>query len=358
MAEHEPMNAELLLRTAAACARQEYPHVLEQVLHCDADLLPPRELHPAFFGSYDWHSAVHNHWLLAYGLRAWPAAAAAAGAGQVLDAHLTETNLGKELAFFTLPQHAAVERPYGWAWLIFLAGELETGHGGGARAHWADAVRPLSQHFMDRSLEYLDGLERPIVSGSYNDTAFAVSLMLQGGRRLQQLEFVRRLSMLAVDWFGTYRMPAETEAAYGDFLPVGLTVADLMAAVLGSDEFARWLTDCWPALTYASSEDTARHAPDDPDGIHHYGLYLSRAWSLYAVADSLPAEDSRRAALADWAETQADIGRRATVTGNFLADHWLPTFLTYVEARRRPGPAPRRQSKHRALLTDASPAEQ
>src|SRR5207237_710249 len=69
----KPMRADDLDATSAArfaklaldCVAKEYPNKIGHVLNGDADVLPPRELTPAFFGCYDWHSAVHAHWLLA-----------------------------------------------------------------------------------------------------------------------------------------------------------------------------------------------------------------------------------------------------------------------------------------------------
>src|SRR5687768_9316389 len=43
---------------------KEFPHKLDHVLEGPEDALPPRELHPIFFGSFDWHSCVHGYWLL------------------------------------------------------------------------------------------------------------------------------------------------------------------------------------------------------------------------------------------------------------------------------------------------------
>jgi len=42
----------------------EYPNLIHHTMQSDADVQPPRKLTPAFYGSYDWHSAVHSHWQL------------------------------------------------------------------------------------------------------------------------------------------------------------------------------------------------------------------------------------------------------------------------------------------------------
>ena len=49
---------------ATANVDTEYPNLIHHTMQSDADVMPPRRLTPAFFGSYDWHSAVHSHWQL------------------------------------------------------------------------------------------------------------------------------------------------------------------------------------------------------------------------------------------------------------------------------------------------------
>ncbi|HEY0868367.1 MAG TPA: DUF2891 family protein, partial [Fimbriimonas sp.] len=53
-----------LLRLPLGCVEREYPNAPGYVLSGPEVLRPPREVHPAFYGCYDWHSAVHSHWTL------------------------------------------------------------------------------------------------------------------------------------------------------------------------------------------------------------------------------------------------------------------------------------------------------
>ena len=52
-------------RLALNCVSREYPSKIAHVLYSQQDARVPRELTPAFYGCYDWHSAVHGHWTLA-----------------------------------------------------------------------------------------------------------------------------------------------------------------------------------------------------------------------------------------------------------------------------------------------------
>ena len=47
------------------CIQQEYPNKTAHTIEGEADVrLTPRQLHPSFYGCFDWHSSVHGHWML------------------------------------------------------------------------------------------------------------------------------------------------------------------------------------------------------------------------------------------------------------------------------------------------------
>src|SRR5574341_2232865 len=72
-------------RLALKAVTQEYPNKLDHVLNGPGDALGPRALHPSFYGSYDWHSSVHGHWMLVRLLKVMPGLAEAAEARRTLD---------------------------------------------------------------------------------------------------------------------------------------------------------------------------------------------------------------------------------------------------------------------------------
>lgn len=51
---------------------REYPNHILHGLDGPEDAKTPSELHPVFYGSYDWHSCVHGYWMLARLLRLHP----------------------------------------------------------------------------------------------------------------------------------------------------------------------------------------------------------------------------------------------------------------------------------------------
>jgi hypothetical protein len=125
-------------RLALGNVRTEYPNKPDHVLASPGDLRASRELHPSFYGSYDWHSCVHMHWLLARLRRLHPSLPERGDIAAVFDDHLAEDAVAAECAYLARPQAKSFERTYGWAWLLELARELGQGDDHGAR-RWARA---------------------------------------------------------------------------------------------------------------------------------------------------------------------------------------------------------------------------
>jgi hypothetical protein len=45
------------------CINQEYPNKTAHIINNEVPL-SPKDLHPSFYGCFDWHSSVHGHWML------------------------------------------------------------------------------------------------------------------------------------------------------------------------------------------------------------------------------------------------------------------------------------------------------
>src|SRR5262245_34697032 len=123
-AEFDAKSAERFANLALACVHKEYPNKISHTLNGDADVAPPRELTPAFYGCYDWHSSVHGHWLLARLARTFPAAPFTPAAKKALAESITPEHIAKEAEYLRGAGRASFERPYGLAWLLQLAAEL------------------------------------------------------------------------------------------------------------------------------------------------------------------------------------------------------------------------------------------
>src|ERR1700722_14996416 len=85
--------ASAFARLALKGIDREYPNQPAHVFNDANDAKTPRQLHPAFFGCFDWHSSVHGHWMLVRLLHLFPDLPEAAQIRSVLHDHLTEARL-------------------------------------------------------------------------------------------------------------------------------------------------------------------------------------------------------------------------------------------------------------------------
>jgi hypothetical protein len=292
--------AERFARLALHCVTREYPNKIAHTLRSDADVAAPRLLTPAFYGCYDWHSAVHGHWLLARLARMFPDAAFAAEARAAIARNITKENVEGEIRYLTDAGRAAFERPYGLAWLLTLAAEMRS-----------EVLKPLEVAVLQRFSAWLEKLPYPVRSGEHSNTAFALGLVLDSHRCALFEQRARDF------YFKDRNGPIEYEPSGEDFLSPCLAEADVMRRVLGAREFADWMGAFLPDLSRLRPVVT----PDasDPKFSHLDGLNLSRAWMLKGIGghEGL-AEEHARAGL-------------AAVTGQYYEGaHWLATFAVYL----------------------------
>src|SRR5215813_15119465 len=92
----DEIQAARFAKMALDCVHKEYPNKIAHAMNSDADLKPPRELTPAFYGCYDWHSSVHGHWLLARLTRLFPHAPFAVEARRAVGESLTDAHIAQE----------------------------------------------------------------------------------------------------------------------------------------------------------------------------------------------------------------------------------------------------------------------
>lgn len=333
--------ASRLARIALAGIEREYPHKPEHVVNGPEDARLPRELHPAFYGCYDWHSAVHTHWMLARLARSFPNLPETADIRRVLAAHLTTHNLAAEARYLESPNRLSFERAYGWAWLWCLAAELRRWPDPEAAA-WFDAVQPLASLLAQRYVDYLSRQTYPIRAGTHANTAFASALGWDYGTVCDDTALCAAVRTASLKF---YERDANGPVAYepggNDFLSPCLAEAWLMSRHFDAEAFAMWLTQFLPSLQPNSMCPLLQPARvsdrADPQGVHLDGLNLSRAWCLAAMAQALPPGDVRAGLLSEAAERHLAAGLAHVNSGDFLAEHWLGTFAVYALQQANPG---------------------
>ena len=326
----DPATAESFARLALTNIGREYPAKLDQVLAADASLAPPRALFPVFHGSFDWHSCVHAHWMLARLLRLFPGLPAARDIALLFDRRLQPGNVAAELSYLARPESRAFERPYGWAWLLKLREEIGASSHPRAQA-WRDAIDPLADAFAARFLAYLPDAIYPVRHGIHVNSAFALGFALDYARAARADALERLASSKAREWFLHDRDgPASWEPSGIDFLSPCLIEADLMRRVLSRTDFGAWLTALLPGIAQEAPAGlfTPVVVSDRSDGhiVHLDGLNLSRARCWRAIAAALPAGDARIIAAERAAQSHLRAGMRGIASGEYAGDHWLATF--------------------------------
>ena len=326
---------------ALECLHREYPNKIAHVLNGDADARTPRQLTPVFFGCFDWHSAVHGHWLLVRLCRVHPKAPYVAKARAALEESFHADKVRVEVAYLEGEGRGSFERPYGLAWLLQLAAELREWEDPQAQA-WSRALEPIEKIAADRFRSWLPKLSHPIRTGEHSQTAFAMGLVLdwarsRGDAHLKALVEERARSYYLSDtaWNTAF------EPGGQDFLSPGLAEADLMRRVLPEDEFAAWLKKFLPGLS-ADGGRGARKAftpavvTDKSDGklAHLDGLNLSRAWMIDGVVSALAADDPRRRPLEALRDAHASAGLESVTGEHYEGGHWLGSFAVYLTTRR------------------------
>ena len=335
--------AEIIL----GCIHREYPNQVSLGLRSADDLALPHQLYPAFYGSFDWHSAVHGHWSLARVARC-AAEDSTVGEGvrtraiAALRTSLTADKLAVEEA--NLARRTSFECPYGLAWLLLL--EVELTALGDELADEAAALAPVAARARENFTAYLGRLTHPVRSGQHDQSAFGIGLALDAARLGGHSDFATALEETARRLHAhDHDAPLHFEPSNHDFLSPAFAAADLMRRVLPGAELSAWLGRTLPQIPTTADEGwfLPIDCPDPSDGrlAHRIGLNLSRAWMLEAVAEALPAGDPRQQPLTTAAAMHRAAGVAAIDPQHYSGAHWLGTFAIHLLTGRSEGP-PRR----------------
>lgn len=307
---------------------REYPNFIMHLLNGPEDVRSPRSLHPVFYGCYDWHSAVHGYWLLARCARLYPDLPLQTQIVDLFASHFHQEAFEQEAAYFIAPNRASYERPYGWAWLLALAQELELWQQPQAR-QWRQAMQPLVNTIRQRWLAFLPLHSYPIRVGTHFNTAFALKLSLDFARHTQDQELTLAITQAAQRcYLHDVNYPAQIEPNGDDFLSGALCEAVLMSDILPAATFTTWFHAFLPQLSQMQNLLQAVEVSDrtDPKICHLDGLNLSRAWCYRQLAARLGDDSPLQPLLLSSAENHLSASLPHVASGHYSGEHWLATF--------------------------------
>ena len=313
---------------ALSCIQKEYPNKTGHVM-IDSVLKTPRELHPAFYGCFDWHSSVHGHWMLVRLLKQNPDLPLHKEIIARLNDNINTVSIEQEVNYFLQPSNQAYERMYGWAWLLKLAEELYTWeHPAADKLH--QALQPLTKIIVQRYFDFLPRQSYPITTGVHPNTAFGLSFgfdyaVTTGNDSLASLIEKRSIQYYAED----ENCPGEWEPGGEDFFSPCLLEAELMSKILPSEIFESWFAKFLPSLDQGKYEVLLHPAivsdRADPKIVHLDGLNLSRAWCMQHIANKLKSEP-----VSQLLDQSARFHLKSTLpyiaSGEYAGEHWLASF--------------------------------
>ncbi len=311
------------------CINTEYPNKLGQTLENKEAIGEPSELHPAFYGCFDWHSSVHAHWSLVSLLKQFPDLKKAETIREKLKESLSAENIQGEIDYFKREQSDSFERTYGWAWLLKLAEEIETWNDPLAE-ELGQNLAPLTDLIVKKYVEFLPKLNYPIRVGEHTNTAFGLSFAYDYANAVENTELKELISERAKDFYlSDNNCPLTWEPSGFDFLSPCLEEVSIMSRVLPKNAFEMWLEDFLPQLKSEDFDMEVGEVSDRTDGklVHLDGLNFSRAWVFYGLINQYPEKFSH---LQEIADRHVAYSFPNLVGDSYEGGHWLGTFAIYA----------------------------
>ncbi len=322
---------EKLVHQTIQLIQTEYPNGVRLTLSKPSEkTISPKGIYPAFYGCYDWHSAVHSHWQIVKGMQIVPDGSFVDRAVQALDTSLTAENIATEMEWIATRKN--FEMPYGMAWLLTLDAELKT-WGAESAKRWSDGLRPMVDHARERFIHYCHAMPMPNRGGLHNQSAFSLGLVWdvaqsQNDHELQELvESTGRRFY----WADTH-INLRYEPSAADFLSPSLSEADLMARVLTEDEYEIWL-DLFEPNGFDALEPVEVVDPSNGQLAHWAGLNFSRSWMLSRISKALSPDHPLSDKLNQNAQKHLEAALPMAAHPDYMISHWVPTFAVYALTR-------------------------
>ncbi len=362
---YDEARREMLVGDAVSCAdrpeespsnRNNYLWQYEKA----PQLLEAYDRNRAFFGCGSWHEAAAATWMLMSMLRQDPKIAVASDIKDIATTHFKKPNMDGEYAYFTAPAPPGAgglggynfEMPYGYAWLLKLYGETK-GYNNADGKKMATALMPLAKWMSEKYVFYLYNLKFPYRTGVETNTAWSMSLALDGANLSEDTTLQTAIHANALRLFEQDRnCPTELEPQNTDLVSSCLTEAALMGRVMAQAAYVKWLDGFLPSVdseafqVYAKDVDISHMNASGPDAqvqrdaaAHKIALSFQRASQLLTIADALPKDDLRVPVYRQLASINAQHGYAKFGGAGSEGQDLLPAFaLLYENAAKGPAP--------------------
>jgi hypothetical protein len=314
------------------CTGCSSPHMLDNPFNKEKN---PKKIWPSFYGCYDWHSSVHNHWCLVKLLKLFPNLPEKDQIVARLNFAFDKDRMAIEASRVANLEKGNFEFPYGQSWFLKLAEELK-GLEHPKAQKWLRNCKPLLNVIEKKHLSFWPELNEVRLSGSHDSPAMGLSFALDYARSFGRTKLENTIVSAAKRFYaGKENVPLANEPRGYDFMSGYLLVADFMRKVYDEQEFNTWLKGYAPELMDSTTTEKALAIKYETlhTGMssHWDGFHLNRIWCLNGMLKSLPNLDPTvkqtwvKQMNAMWDYAQESIGK-----GNYDIDHWLSSFSVFA----------------------------
>ena len=316
------------------CASKSSPHYYFRAIRKKGDTDGPKDVWPSFYGCYDWHSSVHNHWCMIKILKSHPNIPEAEELRQRLSESFTAENILKAVEYVRSHENGLFEFPYGQSWALKVADELHSWDDPMAK-EWLQNLMPLTKYIAQVHTIVWKQVE---LSGSHDSPAMGLSFAYDyavafGDKKLQKV-----VSSAAMKYYGNLENVAITKEPYEyDFMSASLLVADLMRKIMKPEKFVKWSKGFCPDLFVAANVKSPlqikRSEKHDGYESHWDGYHLNRIWCLNGMLKSLPEGTLDESTKKEWVKAMNDMwdyAQESIGKGNYDIYHWLSSFSVFA----------------------------
>ena len=319
------------------CVSKSEPHYFYKAIQEEGDTIGPKDLWPSFYGCYDWHSGVHNHWCMIKILKKYPNIPEAGELRKRLNESFTSEHIQSELIYVSSHENGLFEFPYGQAWILKVADELATWEDPDAKI-WLQNLSPLSSYIAAVNGIVWKSVSRVALSGSHDSPAMALSFAYDYSISFHDDKLKKVVADAALKYYNKIQnVPIADEPFKYDFMSASLLVADLMRKVKTPEKFVKWSQKYCPDLFIANRVNIPLQIKksEKHDGYesHWDGYHLNRIWCLNGMLKTLPEGTLDEATKKEWTKSMNemwDYAQQSIGVGNYDIDHWLSTFSVFA----------------------------